>query len=75
MKKVLQKSIQRLLHIHMYRYRPSVLVLYVMQKEHIFFLRKAEEIALDHLAEDPEYYTKLDKAGLEESHDANEQWS
>jgi hypothetical protein len=27
----------------------------------------AHEIALDHLVEDPEYYTKLDKANLEES--------
>ena len=27
----------------------------------------AQEIALDHLVEDPEYYTKLDKANLEET--------
>ena len=45
-----------------------------VEKEHTNDPVKAEEIALDHLAEDPEYYTKLDKAGLEESHDANEQW-
>jgi hypothetical protein len=45
-----------------------------VEMEHTNDPVKAEEIALDHLAEDPEYYTKLDKAGLEESHDANEQW-
>jgi len=45
-----------------------------VEKEHTSDPVKAEEIALDHLAEDPEYYTKLDKAGLEESHEANEQW-
>lgn len=45
-----------------------------VEMEHTNDPVKAEEIALDHLAEDPEYYTKLDKSGLEESHDANEQW-
>lgn len=45
-----------------------------VEMEHTNDPVKAEEIALDHLAEDPQYYTKLDKAGLEESHDANEQW-
>lgn len=38
-----------------------------VEKEHTDDPVKAEEIALDHLAEDPQYYTKLDKAGLEEN--------
>jgi hypothetical protein len=38
-----------------------------VEKEHTDDPVKAEEIALDHLAEDPQYYTKLDKVGLEEA--------
>lgn len=38
-----------------------------VEKEHTNDPVKAEEIALDHLAEDPQYYTKLDKIGLEEA--------
>jgi hypothetical protein len=37
-----------------------------VEKEHTDDPVKAEEIALDHLAEDPHYYTKLAKAKLEE---------
>jgi hypothetical protein len=36
------------------------------EKEHTDDSTKAEQIALDHLKEDPKYYTKLKKAGLEE---------
>ena len=35
-----------------------------VESEHIKDKEKREEIALDHLAEDPNYYTKLEKAGL-----------
>jgi hypothetical protein len=35
-----------------------------IEQEHTTDLAKAEKIARDHLAEDPEYYTKLKKAGL-----------
>ncbi len=35
--------------------------------EHTSDKKVAQEIALDHLAEDPAYYTKLTKAGLEEA--------
>jgi len=38
-----------------------------VEKEHTSNLRQAREIALDHLGENPEYYTKLSKAKLEES--------
>jgi len=38
-----------------------------VEMEHTKDRIKAEEIALDHLQEDPKYYTKLDKAGLEEN--------
>ena len=37
-----------------------------VEKEHTDDPVKAEEIALDHLKEDPKYYTKLKKAKLEE---------
>jgi len=40
-----------------------------VEKEHTDDPVKAEEIALDHLKEDPKYYTKLAKAGLEEEMD------
>jgi hypothetical protein len=45
-----------------------------VEKEHTKDEVKAAKIAIDHLKEDPKYYTKLTKAGLEESHDANTQW-
>jgi hypothetical protein len=45
-----------------------------VEKEHTKDEVKAAKIALDHLKEDPKYYTKLTKAGLEESHEANTQW-
>jgi hypothetical protein len=35
-----------------------------VEKEHTDNESVAEEIARDHLAEDPHYYTKLKKAGL-----------
>jgi hypothetical protein len=35
-----------------------------VEKEHTDDEELAEEIARDHLAEDPHYYTKLKKAGL-----------
>lgn len=35
-----------------------------VEQEHTTDLALAEKIARDHLAEDPEYYTKLKKAGL-----------
>ena len=35
-----------------------------IEQEHTSDLNLAEKIARDHLAEDPEYYTKLKKAGL-----------
>jgi hypothetical protein len=35
-----------------------------IEQEHTTDLDLAEKIARDHLAEDPEYYTKLKKAGL-----------
>ena len=35
-----------------------------LKDEHTTDLAEAEKIARDHLAEDPEYYTKLKKAGL-----------
>jgi hypothetical protein len=35
-----------------------------VEKEHTDDEKLAEEIARDHLAEDPHYYTKLKKAGL-----------
>jgi hypothetical protein len=35
-----------------------------IEQEHTTDLAEAEKIARDHLAEDPEYYTKLKKAGL-----------
>lgn len=41
-----------------------------VEKEHTDDPVKAEEIALDHLKEDPKYYSKLTKAGLEEDKDA-----
>jgi hypothetical protein len=34
------------------------------EMEHTDNPEQAEEIALDHLAEDPEYYNKLEAAGL-----------
>ena len=40
-----------------------------VEKEHTDDAVKAEQIALDHLAEDPKYYTKLAKADLEENAD------
>ena len=45
-----------------------------VEKEHTKDEIKAAKIALDHLKEDPKYYTKLTKAGLEESHEGNTQW-
>lgn len=36
------------------------------KKEHTNDEQTAEEIVADHLSEDPHYYSKLDKAGLEE---------
>jgi RadC-like JAB domain-containing protein/uncharacterized protein DUF5661 len=41
------------------------------EQEHTDDLRVAAQIALDHLREDPRYYTKLKRAGLE----ANDDWS
>lgn len=38
-----------------------------IEKEHTTNTQQAREIALDHLGEDPNYYTKLGKAGLEEA--------
>ena len=38
-----------------------------VEKEHTTDNKTATRIALDHLSEDPKYYTKLDKAGLEET--------
>ena len=35
-----------------------------VEKEHKVKTKKAEEIAKQHLEEDPKYYTKLKKAGL-----------
>lgn len=35
-----------------------------VEKEHTDDEELAKKIALDHLAEDPHYYTKLKKAGL-----------
>lgn len=35
-----------------------------VEKEHTNSEEKAKEIAMDHLAENPDYYSKLDKAGL-----------
>lgn len=35
-----------------------------VEMEHTNSKTKAKEIAMDHLVEDPKYYTKLDKAGL-----------
>jgi hypothetical protein len=35
-----------------------------VEKEHTGNYKKALQIAKDHLAEDPNYYTKLTKAGL-----------
>ena len=37
-----------------------------VEGEHTTYAQTAREIALDHLAEDPNYYTKLKKANLEE---------
>jgi hypothetical protein len=37
-----------------------------VESEHTTYAQTAREIALDHLAEDPNYYTKLKKAKLEE---------
>lgn len=37
------------------------------EKEHTSDVKIAMEIALDHLAEDPKYYTNLSKAGIDES--------
>lgn len=42
-----------------------------VEMEHTNDIKVATKIALQHLAEDPQYYTKLTKAGLEEGpHDA-----
>ena len=38
-----------------------------VEHEHTSDLKKAARIAMDHLFEDPKYYTKLDKIGLEEN--------
>jgi uncharacterized protein YeeX (DUF496 family) len=38
-----------------------------VEKEHTTDTKTAARIALDHLSEDPKYYTKLEKAGLEET--------
>lgn len=38
-----------------------------VEKEHTTNQQTAKEIALDHLSEDPYYYTKLKKANLEET--------
>lgn len=35
-----------------------------VEKEHTSSEEKARHVAMDHLVEDPKYYTKLDKAGL-----------
>ena len=37
-----------------------------VEHEHTSDVKKAARIAMDHLFEDPKYYTKLDKIGLEE---------
>ena len=36
-----------------------------VEKEHTDDVKRATRIAMDHLVEDPKYYTKLDKLGLE----------
>ena len=36
-----------------------------VEKEHTDDVKRAARIAMDHLVEDPKYYTKLDKLGLE----------
>jgi Zn-dependent peptidase ImmA (M78 family) len=38
-----------------------------VEREHTNDAKKAARIAMDHLSEDPKYYTKLDKIGLEEN--------
>jgi hypothetical protein len=38
-----------------------------VEREHTSDAKKAARIAMDHLFEDPKYYTKLDKIGLEEN--------
>ena len=38
-----------------------------VEKEHTTDIKTATRIALDHLSEDPKYYSKLEKAGLEET--------
>lgn len=38
-----------------------------VEKEHTSDVRRAARIAMDHLVEDPKYYTKLAKIGLEEN--------
>lgn len=38
-----------------------------VEQEHTSNIKTATRIALDHLFEDPKYYTKLDKIGLEEN--------
>jgi LysM repeat protein len=42
-----------------------------VEKEHTTHTEKARRIALAHLGEDPNYYKKLDKAGLEEDAEAH----
>lgn len=44
-----------------------------VEKEHTKDEIKAAKIALDHLGEDEEYYTKLDKAGLEEENGGDDE--
>jgi len=43
-----------------------------VEKEHTEDEVEAAKIAIDHLGEDEKYYTKLDKAGLEENDDEDE---
>ena len=43
-----------------------------VEKEHTKSTKKAKKIATDHLKEKPDYYTKLKKAGLEETYPEDE---
>lgn len=43
-----------------------------VENEHTTYGQTAREIALDHLSEDPNYYTKLKKANLEEVEESEE---
>ena len=46
-----------------------------IELEHTKDENVAKEIAMDHLAEDPEYYTKLKSAGLADELDSNDEYT